>query len=69
MDEFDRCYDINVRSVVSLTIKSLSLLKESKGSIINISSAAVLFPMPHMSIYAGAKGAIDITTRAWAKFV
>lgn len=67
MDEFDRCYDINVRSVVSLTIKSLSLLKESKGSIINISSAAVLFPMPHMSIYAGAKGAIDITTRAWAK--
>lgn len=67
MDEYDRCYDINVRSVVALTLKTLPLIKANKGNIINISSAAVLFPMPTMSIYAGAKGAIDITTRAWAK--
>jgi len=67
MDEYDRCYDINVRSVIALTLKTLPLIKASKGNIINIASAAVLFPMPTMSIYAGAKGAIDITTRAWAK--
>lgn len=67
MEEFDSCYDINVRSVFALTLKTLPLIKQSKGSIINIASAAVLMPMPTMSTYAGAKGAIDITTRAWAK--
>lgn len=37
--EFDSVFNINVRAVVDLTTQALPLLKESKGSIVNIGSA------------------------------
>lgn len=67
MDEYDRCFNINTRSVVELTTTLLPLIRESKGNIVNVDSAAVYNPMPTMSIYAGAKAAVEMFTRAWAK--
>jgi NAD(P)-dependent dehydrogenase (short-subunit alcohol dehydrogenase family) len=67
MDEFDRCFNVNTRSVVELTTTLLPLIKETKGSIVNVDSAAVYNPMPTMSIYAGSKAAVEMFTRAWAK--
>lgn len=67
MEEFDRCFEINVRAVAELVLLALQMLKESKGNIINIGSAAVNNHLINMSVYSAAKGAIDTFTPIWAK--
>lgn len=67
MEEFDRCFDINVRAVAETVLLALPMLKESKGNIINIGSAAVNNHLIQMSIYSAAKGAIAMFTPIWAK--
>lgn len=67
MDEIDRCFEINVRAVAEMVLLSLPMLKESKGNIINIGSAAVNNHLINMSVYSAAKGAIDTFTPIWAK--
>lgn len=67
MEEFDRCFEINVRAVAELVLLSLPMLKESKGNIINIGSAAVNNHLINMSVYSAAKGAIDVFNPIWAK--
>ncbi len=65
--EFDAVFNINVRAVVDLTTQALPLLKESKGSIINIGSAVANQPLPNMSIYSASKAALKTLTFVWAK--
>ena len=65
--EFDAVFNINVRAVVDLTTQALPLLKESKGSIINIGSAVANLPLPNMSIYSASKAALKTLTFVWAK--
>lgn len=67
MEEFDEAFNINVRAVAQLVLKTLPMLKESKGNIINISSAAIRNHLVNMSVYTAAKGAIDMFTKIWAK--
>lgn len=67
MEEFDKAFGINTRGLVSITAKSLPLIKKSKGNIINISSAGTTANIPNMSVYTGAKAAVDSFTRIWAK--
>ena len=38
--DWDRSMDINVRTVFGLTRHALPLLKESKGTVVNVSSSA-----------------------------
>ena len=67
LTEFDAVFNINVRAVVDLTTQVLPLLKEIKGSIINIRSAVANQPLPNMSIYSASKAALKTLTFVWAK--
>lgn len=67
LTEFDDVFNINVRAVVDLSSRALPLLKASKGSIINISSAVASRPLPGMSVYCASKAALRTLTFVWAK--
>lgn len=65
-DEFDRCIQINLGSAFRCTRLAVPLLRESKGSIVNISSTAGIFGYPLRSPYAAAKWAVVGLTKTWA---
>lgn len=67
LDEYDKCFGINVRALLDMTVQSLPLIKESRGNIINMSSVIVKNGLPYMSVYAGAKAAVEMFTKVWAK--
>ncbi|MDJ0975264.1 MAG: SDR family oxidoreductase [Planctomycetota bacterium] len=67
LDHYDKIFGINVRGLIDTTIKALPLLRESKGSIINISSIVGNRPMPQFSVYSASKAAVTNLSRAWAK--
>jgi len=66
LDEFDKIFNIDIRSVVELIHLSIPHLEKSKGTIINISSIAALAPHPGMLSYYMAKAAMDMMTRVLA---
>ncbi|MGI6053006.1 MAG: SDR family NAD(P)-dependent oxidoreductase [Bilifractor sp.] len=66
MKDYDAAFDLDVRALVDMTIQSLDLLKESKGNIINMSSVGGQHPGPNLSMYVGAKAAVENFTKAWA---
>ena len=65
--EFKAAFSTNTRAVFLLTQAFLPLLKESKGSIVNVSSLAAARPVPTMSVYSGSKAAVNAFANAWAK--
>ena len=65
--EFNAAFGTNTRAVFLLTQALLPLLKESKGNIVNVSSAAAARPVPTMSVYSGSKAAVNAFANAWAK--
>ncbi|MBB5182661.1 SDR family NAD(P)-dependent oxidoreductase [Catenisphaera adipataccumulans] len=66
MKDYDAAFDLDVRALVDMTIQSLDLLKASKGNIINMSSVGGQNPGPNLSMYVGAKAAVENFTKAWA---
>ena len=66
-EHFDHVYNINVRGLVDVTVNALPLLKESKGNIINISSAVSDRPMQGFVIYSSTKGAVTNLSIGLAK--
>ena len=66
MADYDRAFDLDVRAVVSLTVCALPLLLQSKGSIINLSSVGATHCAKNLSMYVGAKAAVENFTRTWA---
>ncbi|WP_262705953.1 MULTISPECIES: SDR family NAD(P)-dependent oxidoreductase [Streptomyces] len=67
MAEFDRVYAVNVRGLVDVTRQALPLLKESRGSVINLSTSMVDNPMGTMSVYSSSKAAVNHLSQTWAK--
>lgn len=59
-------FETNVMGLVSITQAALPALVATKGSIINIGSAAGHKPVPGGSIYAATKAAVESLTRSWA---
>lgn len=59
-------FESNVFGLVYSTQAALAALKASKGTIVNISSAAGHKPIPGGSIYAATKAAVESLTRSWA---
>lgn len=59
--------DVNVFGLIEITRQALPLLRESKGSIVNVSSIAADQPFPNMSVYAASKAAVLALTRSWAQ--
>lgn len=66
IEDYDNAFNLDVRAVVELTIHALPLLMESKGNIINMSSVGATHNSPNLSMYQGAKAAIEVFTKVWA---
>ena len=61
--DFDDMLALNLRSVWVLSRAVASLIRESGGgAIVNISSGASLFPVPHSAPYGAAKAAVNNLT-------
>ena len=66
MQDYENAFDLDVRALIDMTIQSLDLLKESHGSIINMSSIGAQRPSANLSMYVGAKAAVENFTKVWA---
>lgn len=66
IEDYDKAFNLDVRAVVDLTIHALPLLIKAKGNIINMSSVGATHPGANLSMYVGAKAAIENFTKAWA---
>ena len=64
--DYDHAFRLDVRAVVELTIHALPMIREAKGNIINLSSVGSTHRANNLSMYQGAKAAIDNFTRVWA---
>ena len=67
ISNYDKIFNLDVRSLVNMTINCLPLILKSKGNIINISSISSQICPTKMSMYSGAKAAVDSFTKCWAK--
>lgn len=66
IDEWDKMFNINLRSVFALTQKCLPHLIETKGNIVNVSSVAGTRTFPNILAYGVSKAALDQLTRSAA---
>lgn len=64
--DYDKAFNLDVRGLVNLTIQILPLLKSCKGTVINMSSAGLLKKASNLSMYLGAKSAVETFTQVWA---
>lgn len=63
VDEWDKVYNCNVRSIFLFAKHSINLLKESKGNIINIGSVHSVVTSDEIAAYASTKAAITGLTK------
>lgn len=66
LDEWDKMFNINLRSVFVLSQKCLPYIAETKGNIVNVSSVAGTRSFPNLLAYCVSKAAIDQLTRCLA---
>ena len=66
IEDYDQAFALDVRALVDLTIQSLPLLLKTKGNIINLYSVGAQHTNYQLSMYVGAKAAVENFTRAWA---
>jgi NAD(P)-dependent dehydrogenase (short-subunit alcohol dehydrogenase family) len=66
IEDYDKAFNLDVRSLVNITIECLPLIIKSKGNIINISTVGATHRGPNLSMYLGAKAAVENFTRCWA---
>lgn len=66
VEEFDTIMACNVRSIFLSVQKALPLLRESQGSVVNISSVHAVATSCDIAAYAASKGALLALTRAMA---
>jgi NAD(P)-dependent dehydrogenase (short-subunit alcohol dehydrogenase family) len=64
--DFDEVVNVHFKGVYFLTQKLLPLLNDG-GRIVNISSGLTRISAPGSSVYAAAKGAVEVLTRYLAK--
>ena len=66
IEDYDRAFNLDVRALVNMTIHALPLIRRAKGTIINLSSVGATHRAPNLSMYVGAKAAVENFTRVWA---
>jgi NAD(P)-dependent dehydrogenase (short-subunit alcohol dehydrogenase family) len=59
-------FSVNVFGSIYAVLAALPALKDSRGCIVNISSAAGHRPTPGASVYASSKAALESLTLSWA---
>ena len=65
-EEIEYQVQVNVMGTIRMTKACLPSLKESKGSIINVSSTLAWLPILGTSVYSATKGAMEAFNRAMA---
>ncbi len=66
-EEFDRVYDVNVKSIYYMTQASVPLMRAQGGGVmINIGSTGGIRPRPGLTWYNGSKGAVNLLSRSMA---
>lgn len=66
LEQYDRLFDINVRSVYHLTMLAVPYLIKTKGNIVNVSSVNGIRAFPNVLAYCMSKSAVDQFTRCVA---
>lgn len=66
LEQYDRIFDINVRSIYHMTMLAVPHLIETKGNIVNVSSVNGIRSFPNVLAYNMSKSAIDQFTRCTA---
>ncbi len=66
IEDYDKAFSLDVRALVNITIECLPLILKSKGNILNMSTVGSTHRGPNLSMYLGAKAAVDNFTRCWA---
>ncbi len=67
ISDYDKAFDLDVRALVNVTIECLPLILKAKGNIINISTVGTTHRGPNLSMYVGAKSAVEAFSRCWAQ--
>jgi NAD(P)-dependent dehydrogenase (short-subunit alcohol dehydrogenase family) len=57
---------VNILGVINCTMAFTDVLRQARGSIVNMSSALAKRPLVGSSVYAATKGAVETFTRAMA---
>ena len=65
-DEWDRVFNVNVKSVFLVTRAAVAMLREAHGSIVNTASIVGLRPGPQPLPYAASKAAVVNLTKTLA---
>jgi 3-oxoacyl-[acyl-carrier protein] reductase len=66
-EEFERVYDINVRSIFHMSRAAVPLMqKQGGGVMINVGSVAGIRPRPGLTWYNSTKGAVNLLSRSMA---
>lgn len=66
LDDWDKMFDINLRSVFFLMQKCIPYLEKTKGNIVNVSSVAGTRAFPNVLAYCVSKAGVDQLTRCAA---
>ncbi|XP_054014989.1 3-oxoacyl-[acyl-carrier-protein] reductase FabG-like [Hylaeus anthracinus] len=66
MEQYDRVFNVNVRSLYHLTMLAVPHIRETKGNIVNVSSVCGLRSFPEVLSYCMSKSAVDQFTRCTA---
>ena len=66
VDEWDKVFDVNVRSIFLVTRAAAKMLRETKGCIVNTASIVGLRPGPQPLPYAASKAAVANLTKTLA---
>lgn len=66
-EEFDRLYDINVRSIFYMSRAAVPVMRGQGGGVmINIGSTAGIRPRPGLTWYNSTKGAVNLLSKSMA---
>lgn len=66
VEDFDAIFAVDVRAAFLLSQAAAPLLREQKGSIVNVTSVHEHIPRPGFLLYAAAKAALGMLTRGLA---
>ena len=67
-EDFDRLFAVNTKASF-LTMREAAQRMEDDGRIVNIITTIIAATIPHYSVYAGSKGAVEHFTKGLAKEV
>lgn len=66
-EEFDRIYDVNVKSIFHMAHAAVPLLRKNGGGVIlNVGSVAGIRPRPGLTWYNGSKAAVNVLSKSMA---